>query len=502
MADTLETPFIHTIKGSDTLISISQQYYGTSLLWELIRDRNSTPENPIDPNKLRPSDTLVIPGASQFFWQRQIELILSNRNIFHVYFPFHGRDEKFASSPVLVPLIPSGSIFATELPLSIESLCRKNEGIAQKAFENDDFNFEWNPDPAKAKKSSDIDAKITIKANNAWKMEQAARDTLRANFVDFRSAVEALELEGTIIPGGTAILAQLVAEALPATLDETLFFRYGFNSGFGSDSSPYVDLHPGMRLRLEYSAHQYIAPGSSLNGPVGSGQFFYTVGRNRDQQITFDAFLGAISAPDISFAPASQNVAASLIDLHAAGNARRHYRLFYPAQIKSVDSSLSNNITLIGADTLTDLKTATQAYTTSGDTGEASSDNQPIIAFTLRGRSIVIPEIEISFTRKIGRQVEQVARYVPLGTTLRQLMDELVPTWHADIFLTGGAKPVTLSRLFSLTNGLPVYRQIQFHLFPTLDLDRSVLEGIDLDRSVLDLPLAMGDRLDVTLAAP
>jgi hypothetical protein len=98
--------------------------------------------------------------------------------------------------------------------------------------------------------------------------------------------------------------------------------------------------------------------------------------------------------------------------------------------------------------------------------------------------------------------VEQVARYVPLGTTLRQLMDELVPTWHADIFLTGGAKPVTLSRLFSLTNGLPVYRQIQFHLFPTLDLDRIVLEGIDLDRSVLDLPLAMGDRLDVTLAAP
>ncbi len=105
MADTLETPFIQTIKGSDTLISISQQYYGTSLLWELIRDRNSTPENPIDPNKLRPGDTLVIPGASQFFWQRQIELILSNRNTFHVYFPFHGRDEKFASSPVLVPLI-------------------------------------------------------------------------------------------------------------------------------------------------------------------------------------------------------------------------------------------------------------------------------------------------------------------------------------------------------------------------------------------------------------
>jgi hypothetical protein len=188
--------------------------------------------------------------------------------------------------------------------------------------------------------------------------------------------------------------------------------------------------------------------------------------------------------------------------LHAAGNARRHYRLFYPAQIKSGDSSLSNNVTLIGADTLTDLKTATQAYTTSGDTGVASSDNQPIIAFTLRGSSIVIPEIEIAFTRKIGRQVEQVVRYVPLGTTLRQLMDDLVPTWHPDIFLNSGVKPVTLSRLFSLKDGLPAYRQIQFHLFPTLDLDQSVLEGIDLDRSVLDLPLTMGDHLDVTLAAP
>ena len=166
MADELATPLTHKIGENEDLTDISLQYYGTTLLWTLIRDRNE----PIDPRRLKPGTIITIPGDARLFWKRQIELILKNRNIFHVYFPFHGLDEKFANSPVMLPLIPSGSLFGMPLPVKVEGLCQKTTktvddkeiALEQKAFENDDFLFEWSADPSTVKKVGSLDANITI----------------------------------------------------------------------------------------------------------------------------------------------------------------------------------------------------------------------------------------------------------------------------------------------------------------------------------------------------
>jgi len=501
MVDTPDSPVIHTITSNDSLAGLSDHFYGTPLLADLIQEKNEKEKNiKLDPKKLPQGASLRIPGTSknpdQQYWLQQVNLIFRNRNIFHVNFQFQGIDEVLAPSPILVPLMPSESVFGTEITLSVEGLCYQLEGGTQKVFENDDFSFEWKQDPAKAQKPSDLNAKITIKAKNLWKMGDDERAELRTNFDNFCSEIEKQELKGLIIPGGTALVTPLVAESLPATLDETLLFRYGFNKGIGSDSTPYVDLLPGMRLRLESSASQYIELGSKMNGPVASGQFFYTLGRNPDQQITFDAFLDSISAPDTPFAPPTWNVAGSLLGLHRPGAARRHYRLFYPSQTKNPDSSgdarATNEITLIGADTLEDLKTATQSFTTSGELGKAKPGNKPIIAFTLRGWALVVPEIEVFITRRIGRQVDQLTRYVPLGMTVRQVVDNMFPVWHPNILLVGGGQPVRVMRLFSLANGIPEYRLIEFRLS----------SGIDYEPGLFDLPLAMGDHLEIRLTTP
>ncbi|MGB7873399.1 MAG: hypothetical protein WBL25_03370, partial [Anaerolineales bacterium] len=199
---------------------------------------------------------------------------------------------------------------------------------------------------------------------------------------------------------------------------------------------------------------------------------------------------------DTPFASSDQNVVGSLIDLHRPGTARRHYRLFYPSQMRSSDStgdsSLESELTLIGADTLKDLKTATQTFTTKGIIDKASSGNNPIIAFTLRGKSIVIPEIHIFITRIVGNRVDHFAQYVPLGTTLRQVIDNMVPIWYPNILLTGGGQPIIVRRLFSMANGIPAYRQVEFRLS----------SGVDFQQRLFDLPLAMGDHLEITLKTP
>jgi hypothetical protein len=61
-------------------------------------------------------------------------------------------------------------------------------------------------------------------------------------------------------------------ESQPLQLSEALFYRYGFNAVSG-----YVDLMPGMRLRIEYGSFQSIGPGQPLNSFTGSGVGYYEI---------------------------------------------------------------------------------------------------------------------------------------------------------------------------------------------------------------------------------
>lgn len=415
---------------------------------------------------------------------------VKTRSRYQVYATFKGIDQIMADTPYLIA--PKAQ-FNAAISVAVQNLYQIPPGgpPTAPAIENDDFKFAWSAaDLSKVTpdKVDNVNAQITIKNNNIWKAAGSARQALRANFSDFCTRIEALELGAqALVPSGAAVIVQRVAEALPAPINESLFFSAGLNAGFGLNSSPFVDLLPGMRLRVDFAANQFVGPGSQLNGLVGSGQFYFYIGRDSNQRVVFDTFLGAIAAPETT-APFGQSTASGLSDLQAAGAPRRHYRLFYPTQLPPAtapgDSRLTRNVTLLGADTLADLKAATDAYTASGTIAGASSGNLPIIAVSFRGRAVAVPEIGVYVNRRVADYRQSTLTYVPLGTTLRQLLDQQAGTWNP-LQLYGESGTITLRRFWSEDNGLPQYRKVMLNSTRAADV------------RVFDLPLVKSDMLDI-----
>jgi hypothetical protein len=413
------------------------------------------------------------------------------RGTYQVYSTFKGSDQVAADTPYL---IAPNTQYNAAIAVAVENLYQlpASGPPTPPAIENDDFKFAWSVADltrVTAANADNVKALITIKNNNCWKTAGAARQALRANFADFCARIEALEINTrTLAPGGATVIAQRIAEALPAPINESLYYSAGLNAGFGLNSSPSVDLLPGMRLRVDFAANQFVGPGSPLNGMVGAGQFYYSIGRDGNQRVVFDAFLGAIAAPETT-APLGQSTASGLFDLQASGAARRHYRLFYPTQLPPAtapgDNRLTRNVTLIGADTLADLTTATNAYTASGEIGAAATGNLPIIAVSFRGRAVAVPEIGVYVNRRVGDYRQSTLIYVPLGTTLRQLLDQQAGTWNP-LQLYGESGTITLRRFWSEDNGVPQYRKVM------LNSQRVA------DARVFDVPLVKSDMLDIT----
>jgi hypothetical protein len=412
-------------------------------------------------------------------------------NRYRVYSTFTGSDQVAAETPYL---IAPKTRFNTEIAVSIDSLYQvpPSGPPTQPNIENADFELVWSPANLAQVQPDDLDevrALITIKNNNSWKVAAAARQALRANFADFCRRVEALELNvRMLIAGGSAVIIQRVAEALPLPINDLLAYHAGFNPGFGLNSSPYVDLQPGMRLRVDFAANQFVAPGSPLNGLVGTGQSFFAIGRDSDQRIVFDTFLSAIAAPETT-APLDQATASGVIDLQTA--ARRYYRLFYPTQLPPTaapgDGRLTRNVLLVGADTRADLEAATTAYTERGEIATASAGNLPIIAVGFRGRASIVPEIGVYVNRRVDNLTHNGLIYVPVGTTLRQFLDQQAGGWNP-LQLYGETGTISLRRFWSEDDGVPQYAKVMLNPRRIADV------------RVFDLPLLKSDMLDISFA--
>jgi hypothetical protein len=416
---------------------------------------------------------------------------VKRRDRYQVYSAYRDIDQAAADVPYL---IAPNSDSDRDTKMSIANLCLAPPAVPLTGpeFENEDFRFDWAPPDTRNRPINADDVKVLItikKAKNVWRASAAARQALRANFASFCTQVEALELtKKTLVVGGATVIIQRVAEALPVPIGDSLLYRAGFNPGFGANNSPYVDLQPGMRLRLDFAANQFVGPGSPLNGLVGAGQCFFHIGRDSNQRIVFDTFLSAIAAPETS-APLGQATASGAIDLQAAGAARRHYRLFYPTQLPAAtapgDARLNRNVALIGADTLPDLAAATDAYQQSGALAAAAKDNLPIIALGFRGRAIAVPEIGVYVNRQVGDTIRHTAlTYVPIGTTLRQLLDQQAGAWNPGL-LYGESGTITLRRFWAEDDGVPKYRKVMLNPVRATDV------------RVFDLPLAKSDILDI-----
>jgi hypothetical protein len=411
---------------------------------------------------------------------------------------FAGKNNKpgtFAAEPYLVPPnvnYPNPGFVIN--PININAVYGKSITAGACGIPTDgtnvDFSLVWTGGGPHAQPV----AQITVQPGNVWSTDPQARAQLRKSFDAFRVKLEDLEINQQCLrPGGAYTVAQTLAESLPLSISETLYYRYGFDATNG-----YIDLNPGMRLRIESAANQMmsvLAPVSSLNGFVPSSVAYYGISRLADStgnlRLAFDAFLGTNRPPAIS---SITGIAGSIIDLQKAGSARRYYRLIYPAQLAPPDrpdnAGFYDNVTLIGADLLSDLNVATDPALRAKICGTSSDGKAPVLCSYFRGRSIVVPEIRVYMSTPQAVQ----PLFVPVGTTARNLFDYLGNSNFPLVTQDSGSGFPVFNYRRSYSSKASQLVQVQFNLIDQSTLPQGVYFA---GKNIYDLPVAKGDSLNL-----
>lgn len=275
-------------------------------------------------------------------------------------------------------------------------------------------------------------------------------------------------------PGLIHTLRRRIAERLPLPYDQLLEFYYGF-------SGNHVDLAPGMRLKVDFQNYQFAQAANTAadKGFVGSGSTY--VGLHSQQngssgQLGFDAFLSRLSVGNN--AAVLTEGAGGFFDFQQPNAQKAHYRLFYPQQ-NGNGQGPERVATIIGAKTFTDLEAVTPDMINNGSITETADR----VSFFLRGNTTIIPEIQVF--------VDGQAEYVPVGTTVRQLLERRgsipAPSDSAgqDLKkLLGQSNPLRL--IHDGVNSDPIYAAIHLDNY-----------AVDNDgRDALDMPVVQGDRFD------
>jgi len=358
---------------------------------------------------------------------------------------------------------------------------------------NSDFAFEFVQDSGGSGGSLQltISAQVTIAANNAWKAAAEARAALMANWVALLEKIDALEAAGVLVRNGTRIIAETIGTYIPAPPVETLFYRLGLQPGIAGGQIAYCDLLPGMQLRVEFEQSQFIAPGSNMNGYIGGAQVRWQIAAraSADGYVSgFDPFLNTVASPSIQ--AATPAVAGGLLDLQRAGASRRYLRLCLPQNVASGngagDLSLSGNVALIGADTLTELNAATAAYV------QGNAAAAPATCTILRGRSIAIPEIPIWLT---DANKTNHLEWVPVGTTVANVLDRYLQ-WRP--LSPIAAMPVWLYRNVVVRSGQSAMNET-LSVFPLAFFPQG--SNVPIDPASYDIPLMPGDRFGLVGAS-
>ena len=265
---------------------------------------------------------------------------------------------------------------------------------------------------------------ITINAS-AWNFGD--RTQVQKDFQEFVATVEKLEGKGgtdgngthaqTVVVGATEIIRRMLAYQVPATYAESLLFNYGLFTST-SPAQSYFDLHPGMRLRLDYEFCQFasLAQNPLVNGYVSAGTASFEVistptGVDGAPQLGLNSYLSSVTLPQVAV---GQGGAGGIIDVQGQAVRRRHLRICLPTQFPSADSpgfvGIQQNVTLLAADDIATLNSASDAY----------YGNKPmpsgVVASYFRGRVMITPEIPVF--------VCGTPLWVPLTTTLRQLVQQ------------------------------------------------------------------------------
>ena len=166
-------------------------------------------------------------------------------------------------------------------------------------------------------------------SNAVWHFDNnSIRSGLQSDYNAFLVALE--QVRGGMTAFGLALVRESLALGLPLTFDETLFYRYGFDPVNG-----YCDLQPGMGLRIDAEAYQFVGTSPSatqVSGFTVVGSRAYDIGAymapNGSRETGFNAFLSSLQRPNV---PPNTRGSGGVIDLYATGFRRPYYRLFYPS---------------------------------------------------------------------------------------------------------------------------------------------------------------------------
>jgi|GEM_PF-4363024 len=258
-------------------------------------------------------------------------------------------------------------------------------------------------------------AQVRIPSNLLFNTD---RSLLQAAYSDFLSSLDAQEANAYMRLGGARIVRARLVENMPLPVDEWSLYAYGLNIENNS-----VDLQAGMRLAAYYGNYFFENPtgtGEVSRGFGGTGATYIGIHSvPNSNALMFNPFMtGQYAQVDPPELPTGVdvNVVASPVDL-AALDPKAHYRLFYPtASFTSIDKAsleVSENVSLVGAN----------CYGNLGSTPNSSpqtlncNGNPEVVGSTLFwGRVTLVPEIQV--------QVNGESRFVPVGTTLQNLIEQ------------------------------------------------------------------------------
>lgn len=261
----------------------------------------------------------------------------------------------------------------------------------------------------------------TVTSNNPWTFApaQAIRTGLASDVQTFLKNVET----AGAVPWGIVLLQQVLARVLPQTFAEQLYYNFGLNFPGAGVPQGYVDLRPGMVLRVVSNPYQTVpnqTQGSWLSGYVGSASIDYPIGSllsaNGAWSAGFDSFIGqlvnngalSVNPPSANPSTGQEQGVAEAADLYFPAFNQSFYRLFVPNALMSPSGQgsvkASDNFVLAAASSFAGISSATSAPSAN-----------PSVAY-FRGRAVLKACLQVS--------LDGVTHVVPVGTTLANLLEQ------------------------------------------------------------------------------
>jgi hypothetical protein len=359
------------------------------------------------------------------------------------------------------------------------------------------------------KPNNKLKTRYLIKLNESvWDFtEDPVRQQILSDFTGFLK-----ELEPYLIPGGLDVVRAAVCGVLPMTFSEALFFYHGldfYNEPGTASGYCHFDLSPAVRLRIDFQANQFVHSAIQdgqqyLNGFVGSGSSYLYVNNYFDTQsknflMGFDPFLNLVQNTVVGGEASPQGGGA--IDLKRPVYRKKYFRILYPnafpASFSNGFAGIGENVTFIGADSLSDIEEATERYRTHQTLDGFTGGKTPVVSFYFRGRTCVIPEIAVLFNN--------TPIYVSLGTTYRQVLSRFVviprTTDHEYLHLIQGLKfyrnirPRLVSEDYYPDIAFPLHAEVAFSLADPELMNRLYTPSYDHFLDPFDVPLVHGDQL-------